>query len=443
MLEQLEGALKKVGSVGWLANLWSQEGISAESRDGEPGELELSHSACVTLGVEAKPGLVGFAAAPLGAGSFDAAGLVARALASASSMEAQKALILPEHLDGPPDANLDIDAPGQSIPTPEEALELAACLESAARQAGEHVSAVRRPTCEASRTWRAISLNGELHCWAERDYCLHVEVAARSGAGAECGWEAGHARHLPSLDPEALGKAAAERAIELLGARQAPTGRYDVLFDWRVAAQLLGELSHSLLGESHLKKTTFLLDKLGERVFSELVTIVDDGVLPGGPDTQPLDGEGGLRRRTQCITGGVLECLLYDRASGTRAGQPSTGNCCEGTDAPSVPGVTNLLLMPGDNAPAKLLEELRPGLWVRDVLGMHTTDPVSGDFSVGCSGLWVEDGVVSYPVAGATLSGNIQEIFSRVAAVGDDFNFSGAIGAPSFLSQGMELAGGG
>jgi PmbA protein len=467
----------------WLANLWFEEGVRVEAttdaggRDGNnsgnnsgrnstinpatnPGSLKESErwqEVSVSLQYESSPGRVGFACAPVGmtsldtAGGFDAAALFARARASARVIEPDPARSLPEALPEvlgyPPLTGLRLDDDGWDSLLPEKGLELAQRLGEAVRDFSGEIESVRKPTFEAVRERRLVALSSggagsvERLGWTSSDYSLQVEAASRRAGDREGSWATGQSRFLAELDPVAVGLDAGRRTVELLGAGPVATGRFDVVLDWRVTTQILELLAPALIGESHLKQTTFLLGRVGERVFSERITITDDGTLPGGPDTQPLDEEGTARGRTVCVQSGRLERLLYDRASAYRAGARSTGNGAGSPGGSASPSETNLVMAAGVSSPEALVGALKKGLWVREVMGLHTADLVSGDFSVGVSGLWVENGEVVGPISGGTISGNLGELFERVAEVGSDLRFLGTVAAPSVLIEGVELAG--
>ncbi|MDP3050193.1 MAG: metallopeptidase TldD-related protein, partial [Eubacteriales bacterium] len=182
--------------------------------------------------------------------------------------------------------------------------------------------------------------------------------------------------------------------------------------------------------------------RMGERVASDLVTIVDDGTLPGGINSGPCDGEGVPTSRTVVIEHGVLTSFLHNTYTAAKDGLVSTGNGVRGSfkGSPEV-GTTNFYLSPGKTEREQLLEELDSGLLVTEVMGMHTANPISGDFSVGASGLWVENGRVSHPVRGMAIAGNITDLLMKIDAVGSDLQFFGGKGAPTVRVRQMMVTG--
>ena len=437
-----ERLAREVGGVPWQAAMWQERGLIVEAREGAPHVVERWTHGWVALRVDLGGGRVGFAALPVGRVPLPVEELAARARAAARAQDPKPGADLEGCVGPAPGADLGLWDPVVREVDGPDLLERALALEQAAREADPRVDAVRKPTLEAVEVCREIrNHRGQTVAWQESAFLASVEVAASGGDGAETGWAADERRRLADLEPEAVGREAAMRAAELLGARPAPQGIHPVVLDSRVAAELLEALAPSLLGESHLKTTSLLLDRLGERVASARLTVWDDGLRPGGAGTQPVDDEGTPRQRTRVISAGVLEALLYDRVTAARAGARSTGNAVGGPSAPPRPGATNLYIEPGaGGGPEALMGELGRGLWVREVLGVHTVDPISGEFSLGCSGLWFEGGAPAFPVCGAAVSGNLLDLFDRVVAVGSDLRFQGTVGSPSLAVDGVDLA---
>jgi PmbA protein len=442
--EALDRVARALTGRAWIANLWLAEGMRAESSGGRLSEAERFRSGALTVEVEESPGRVGFAQAPLGGGDLDAEGLASRALASARARTADPAVTIPETLDPIPQADLALRDPAYDRLTIDDAAAWAARLEEAARGADPRVFSVRKPSFQAEDERRLIRLHtGETREWRATSFSLHAETGARQGEDAQSGFAAASARFLSSLDAAAVGREAAVRAVELLGAEESPSGSFPALLDARVARDVLELLAPSLLGRTHEKGKSLFQGKVGKRVFGERVDVWDDGLLRGGADTQPLDDEGSARRRTGCVRGGVLEKLLHDRASARRAGTATTGNGAAGERSPVEPDATNLYIGAGAGGTAReMLARMGRGLWVREVMGLHTVDEISGDFSLGCSGLWIERGEVARPFTGAAVSGNLLDLLLRIEEVGGDLTFEGSVGAPSLLLGAIDFAGG-
>jgi PmbA protein len=257
-------------------------------------------------------------------------------------------------------------------------------------------------------------------------------AAVASDAGQlQTGHWVDHKRFARDLEAaEAIGDKAARRAVRMLGARKVKTARVPVVFDPFMAAAFIGSLSGAVAGDQVHKKASFLADKLGERIAPESVTLVDDGLLPRGLGTSPFDGEGVACRRTAIVERGVLRSYLYDCATARKARWHSTGNAARSyANLPSI-GLNNLYLERGERTPEQILSTVRSGLYVTAVLG-RGADPVTGDYSVGANGLWIENGELAFPVQEVTVAGNVLEMLRAIDAVGSDLEFRGSVASPT------------
>jgi PmbA protein len=181
---------------------------------------------------------------------------------------------------------------------------------------------------------------------------------------------------------------------------------------------------------------------MGQQVFSPLVSILDNGLYPGGMASSPFDDEGSLRQETVLVAGGAIQGFLYDQYTANKENCDSTGNAGRlGIKAPPSVQTTNFYIPNGTFDPDALLSSLDEGLMVTDLIGLHTADPVSGDVSVGVAGLWVRGGEVVFPVKGVALSGNIMDIFNKVDGIGTDLAFYGKTGSPSLKISNLHIAG--
>ncbi len=438
-----EGLARAARGRPWQASVWRERRLRVEGREGRASTTERWWSAYVAFRIDLGGGRVGFASAALARGT-DPGDIVARAVASARAQDPLPGADLEGEVGpgvAPADA-LRIRDPRAAGLGPGDLEAFVRALEDAARSLDGRVRAVRKPSAEAVETFREIrNHRGQSVAWTETRFGASLEVAAAQGEASETGWAAMERRSWSDLDAGRLAREAVERAVELLGAEGCRHGRFPVVLDARVAAEVLGVLAPSFLGESHLKGTSLFRGRMGRPVASDRITIWDDGVLPGGTETQPVDDEGVPRTRTRVVGRGVLEVLLYDRATAARAGARSTGNAAGGPEGPPGPDVTNLYIEAGPDGTARdLCWKAWQGLWVREVLGLHTVDPISGDFSVGCSGLWIRGGQAAHPVTGAALAGNLLDLLGAVAAVGSDLRFHDGVGAPSLLVEAADLS---
>ncbi len=269
-----------------------------------------------------------------------------------------------------------------------------------------------------------------------------IEVVAEDQGEAQAGWEHDVRRFLGSIDTVSIGRRAARKALDLLGARHIDSLKAPVILDPGVAEEFLSIMASGLSAESVQKKRSLFMGKLGTEVVSPVITVVDDGLLEGGIGTAPADDEAVPLRRKTVISGGRLEMLLYNTHAANRDGTVSTGNAVRGgfKGVPGI-GVTNLFIEPGKSSPDEIIAATGRGLFVNEVMGMHTANPISGDFSVGATGFWIEDGRKAYPVREVTIAGNILDLMRNVDLVGSDLRFFGRIGSPSLRIKQLSIGG--
>ena len=267
-----------------------------------------------------------------------------------------------------------------------------------------------------------------------------VPVATRDGAMQRDSWYTAH-RRLAGLEPAAaVGREAARRTLRRLGARQAATAECPVVYDPETATGLLRHIAGAIAGPSLYRRMSFLLDKLGERIASSHVTIVDDPLRPAGPASRPFDGEGVAQQRRTIVEAGVLRSYLLDSYSGRRLGLPSTGHAVRSLgDAPSA-GPTNFFLEAGPHSPEAIIASVRSGLYVTELFGFGV-NLVTGDYSRGAAGLWIENGELTYPVEEITIAGNLRDMLQSIDMVGTDLVFRGALAAPTVRVARMTVAG--
>jgi PmbA protein len=267
-----------------------------------------------------------------------------------------------------------------------------------------------------------------------------VPVAERDGQMERDYWYAA-GRGLSELPtPEEVGRIAAERTLRRLGARQVPTAEVPVVFDPETAAELVGHVFRALSGYAVFRGATFLKDRLGETVASPLLTVVDDGRRPRGLGSRPFDGEGLPTRRNVPIEAGVLRYFLCDSYAARKIGARSTGSARRGLAGGPTVGASNLYLEPGATPPEQILGEVERGLYVTDLIGFGV-DLVSGDFSQGAVGHWIEKGRLVHPVHEVTIAGNLRQMLPDVDAVGNDLVFRGSTASPTLRVRRMTVSG--
>jgi PmbA protein len=248
-------------------------------------------------------------------------------------------------------------------------------------------------------------------------------------------------RGLSDLDPpEQVGRTAAERTLRRLGARQVPTGEVPVVFDPETAAEILGALFSALSGYAVFRNATFLKDRLGEEVASPLLTVVDDGRRVRGLGSRPFDGEGLPTRRSVPLERGVLRHWLCDSYSARKIGARPTGSARRGVGGGPSVGAGNLFFEPGESSPDEIVGGVRRGLYVTDLVGFGV-NVVTGDYSQGAVGHWIENGRLVHPVHEVTIAGNLKEMLRDVDAVGNDLVFRGGSAAPTLRIRKMTVSG--
>jgi len=254
------------------------------------------------------------------------------------------------------------------------------------------------------------------------------------------------ARRLADLEsPEAIGKEAARRALRRLGARRVATQRVPIVFAPEVARTLIGSLFEAASGDSIWRGASFLAGKLGEQIGAPNLTIIDDNtmLLPsgmGGFGTSPFDGEGLPSLRTVVVEKGVLCNYLLNTYTARKLSMKSTHNASRGLAGTPGIGCGNLYLEPGALTPEQIIKEIPAGLYVTGLMGFGV-NTVTGDYSRGATGLWIENGQLTHAVEEITIAGNLGEMLRNVTAIGNDLEFRGAVASPTLRIDGMTIAG--
>ena len=249
------------------------------------------------------------------------------------------------------------------------------------------------------------------------------------------------ARTLAKLEsPESVGKEAARRTLRRLNGRRVATQNVPVVFSPEMARSLIGNIFEAANGDSIYRGASFFAGKLGEKVAAESVTVVDDGTIIGGFGTSPFDGEGLPSRRTVIIENGVLKNYLLNTYTGRKLNMPSTGNASRGLAGNPGIGPGNLFLRAGTQTPEEILRSVPTGLYVTELMGFGI-NMVTGDYSRGAAGLWIENGELTYAVEEITIAGNLKDIFQNIVAIGNDLIFRGSTASPTLCIEGMTIAG--
>ena len=282
--------------------------------------------------------------------------------------------------------------------------------------------------------------NGFLHSYEQSRTTVSASVLAGGADGMERDYDYSSAVYAADLrSPEDIGRSAGERTVKRMGARKMPTGKLPVVFDPRISGGLLGHLAGAINGGSISRGTSFLKDKMGQRIFPEGFNIIDDPHRHRGMRSKPCDGEGLANQRRAIIEDGVLTSWILDLRSARQLGLESTGHAARGIGGPPSPSTTNFYLEAGAVSPQDLIGDIKQGFYVVELIGMGVNG-VTGDYSRGAAGYWIENGEITFPVNEMTVASNLKEMFLNLTAA-DDLVFRTGMDAPTLRLEGMTIAG--
>ena len=271
---------------------------------------------------------------------------------------------------------------------------------------------------------------------------LSVEVMADDADGKKRNdyWYSAE-RFLDRMEtPEEVGRKAALRALRKLGARKVPTQTVPIVFDQQAARGLGRVIAGAVNGSALEHRSSFLVGREGELVASPLLTIIDDGLLPGRLGSRPFDGEGVATRVNLVIREGTFQTFLFDTYTARKTGHISTGNCTRSVGSPPSPGSSNFYVAAGETDPEEIIASVDNGLYLTDMMGFGV-NLTTGDFSRGAAGLWIENGRLTYPVSEITISGNLRQMLQEIEMVGSDIDWRGSLAAPTLKLRSMTVSG--
>lgn len=324
-----------------------------------------------------------------------------------------------------------------------EAMNKALIIEKTALDADKRIKKVRKSTASFSKKDVLIVNSRGVDETCSATACsAQIMVVAEDGNESQMGWDFDGSRALAEVSFEAVGRNAAKRALQLLGSRKISTLKTNVVLDNSVAVEFLGIFGSLLSSEAVQKGKSLLAGKMGQKVVSPVLSIIDDGSINYKLGSSPFDDEGVAVSKKYLIRDGVLSGYMYNSYTARKAGLRSSGNAVRPAFSalPST-GPLNLCI---EASPECIIENLTAvldkGIYITEAMGVHTANPVSGEFSIGITGLWVENGLVKYPVKEAVLSGNILDFFSRVEAAGEDLRFYGNMASPSLLIGQVDIS---
>jgi PmbA protein len=427
----------KTGADGADAVLFESASLSHAQRLGKVEKLERSESYDLGLRV-----LIGKRQAIVSSNDRSPAALselIERAIAMAKTVPEDPycGLAAADELarDWP---SLDLEDPTE--PAPEILIARAGAAEDAARAVP---GVTNSEGAEASWSRSKVALvasNGFAGSYSGTHSSISAAVLAGAGTGMERDYDYSTAVWAEDLlDAAAIGKTAGERAVKRLNPRKVPTQKVPVVFDPRVAGGMLRHLVGAISGPAISRGTSFLKDKLGQRIFPAGLAIIDDPHRRRGLRAKPFDGEGVRNQRRALIEDGVLQTWLLDLRSARQLGLRTTGHASRGTSGPPGPAPTNLYMEPGKVTPDALIADIKQGFYVGELMGMGVNG-VTGDYSRGAAGFWIDDGKLAYPVSEVTIAGNLKDMFLHLTPA-NDLVFKTGSDAPTLRIEGMTVAG--
>ena len=436
LAERLVTAARRAGADAADALAVRSISLAVEVREGAVEESERSEGDEVGLRV-----FVGRRQAVVSSNDVkaDVAGLAERAVAMARAAPEDPFAGLADR------AQLARDIPDLDLLDPD--LPSVALLEERAKRAESAALAVEGVTKSGGASASAgiggmvlVTSEGFRGAYLNSGQSVSMTAIAGEGTAMERDYDYSSALHGTDLDPpEKVGRSAGERTVERLNPRKVDTKRVPVVFDRRVAGSLVGHLAGAINGSAVARKTSFLKDRLGERLFRSGIDVIDDPRRRRGLRSRPFDAEGVVTRRLAVVEDGVLKSWFLDSATGRELGFATTGHAQRGVSSTPSPGSSNLHLSAGAHTPEALLADIAEGFYVTDLIGMGVNQ-VTGDYSRGASGFWIENGRRSYPVSEVTIAGNLVEMFSALSPA-NDLEFRFGTNAPTLRVEGLTVAG--
>ncbi|HEX9001426.1 MAG TPA: TldD/PmbA family protein [Blastocatellia bacterium] len=326
--------------------------------------------------------------------------------------------------------------------SPERKIEMARAAEDAARGFDPRIVNSEGGSCSTTIGKITLVTSGGFAGDYRGTLCGVVTAPiAKDGEQMQIGYWGDGQRSIAALDsPEKIGREAARRAIRKLGGRKVATREVPIVFEFGATEDLLGDFFEAVEGGAIFRRSSFLVGQLGEQIASPLLTIVDDGTMRGAVGSKPFDGEGLPTRRTMVVEHGVLKSYLLNTYTARKLNLSSTGNASRGlTGAPSV-GISNFFVAPGVYSPDEIIASVKEGFYVTEMIGFGF-NPVTGDYSRGAAGWWIEDGKLTFPVEEVTVAGNFKDMLKGIEMVGNDLRFRGKIAAPTIKVDRMMISG--
>lgn len=334
---------------------------------------------------------------------------------------------------------LDLACPFE--PTSEMLVERAKAAEDAARSVPGINNSEGGDAGWGRTSFALAGSNGMARESTVTSFSQSAAVLAGEGLNMSRDYDWATAVHFEDLPPpETTGRTAGERTVKHLNARKMPTAKVPVVFEARIARSLLGHFAGAINGAAIARGTSFLKDKMGERVFAKGISIIDDPHRRRGLKSRPADGEGLANRKIAFIDGGILTSWVLDLRSARQLGLKSTGHATRGTSSPPSPSTSNLYMSPGKLSLAELIKDIDSGFFVTDLYGMGVNG-ITGDYSRGAAGYWIDKGEIAFPVNELTVAGNLKDMFLNLTPA-SDLEFKSGTDCPSLRVEGLTVAGG-
>jgi PmbA protein len=437
LLSDILDAAKKAGADAADAVVYNAASLSVACRMGELEKLERAESNDLGLRV-----FVGRRQAMVSSTDFEPSTLKevverAVAMATAAPEDPYCGLADPGQIVTDP---LSIDICDNFEPANEALIDAARAAEDAARAVPGITNTEGAETGWSRAEIAIAATNGFARTYSTSSHSLAASVIAGEGTAMERDYDYTSAVYYDDLEkPVDIGRSAGERAVKRLNARKVKTQQVPVIYDPRISGGLVRHYAGGINGSSIARGTSFLKDSMGKKIFADGINIIDDPHRPRGFRSKPFDAEGLPNTKKALAENGVLTTWVLDLAAARQLGLESTGNASRGTSSPPSPAVTNLYMEPGIQSPAELMADIENGFYITELIGMGI-NMITGDYSRGATGFWIENGEITYPVSEMTIAGSLKDMFANLVPA-DDLVFRYGTDAPTIRIDGMTVAG--
>ena len=335
----------------------------------------------------------------------------------------------------------DLDLMDHTVPSSDMLKDLAFSVEEAARATTGITNSEGGSASYGTSEIMLATSNGFSSQYERSGFSISTVALAEHNGKMERDYDFSSAVHFSDLRPAAeVGASAAQRTLAKLGAIKAKTGSFPVIYDQRVSSSISGHIASAINGAAIARGTSFLKDRMDEQITSANISITDDPLRPRGAGSSTFDGEGLPRRKRLMLEDGVLKGWLLDLASARQLNLDPTGNASRGVSSAPSPSTSNWIMSPGTISRDELIADIEEGFLITELIG-SSVSLITGDYSRGASGFWIENGALTYPVTEATIAGNLKEMLMAITAA-DDLDFSRSNVTPSLRIDGMTIAGG-